>query len=125
MGNSFPELLKEQKLAFNVIKEEEYSFLKTLEQGLNILEDLIEKSSNAKISGEKVFELYDTFGFPYDLTALIANEKGYKIEEEGFNIAMNEQKTRSREASVSTMGDWVLLNHSEKEEFIGYDKLES
>ena len=125
MGNSFPELLKEQKLAFNVIKEEEYSFLKTLEQGLNILEDLIEKSSNAKISGEKVFELYDTFGFPYDLTALIVNEKGYEIEEEGFNIAMNKQKTRSREAAVSTMGDWVLLNHSEKEEFIGYDKLES
>ena len=125
MGDSFKELLKEQKLALNVIKEEENSFLKTLEQGLDILEDVIKNSVKGKISGDKVFELYDTFGFPFDLTALVASEKGYKIDEEGFNIAMKEQKTRSREASFLKAGDWVILNKSKKEEFIGYDKLKS
>ena len=125
MGDSFKELLKEQKLALNVIKEEENSFLKTLEQGLDILEDVIKNSVKGKISGNKVFELYDTFGFPFDLTALVASEKGYKIDEEGFNLAMKEQKTRSREASFLKAGDWVILNDSKKEEFIGYDKLKS
>ena len=125
MGDSFKELLKEQKLALNVIKEEENSFLKTLEQGLDILEDVIKNSVKGKISGNKVFELYDTFGFPFDLTALVASEKGYKVDEEGFNIAMKEQKTRSREASFLKAGDWVILNDSKKEEFIGYDKLKS
>ena len=125
MGDSFKELLKEQKLAFNVIKEEENSFLKTLEQGLDILEDVIKNSVKGKISGNKVFELYDTFGFPFDLTALVASEKGYNIDEEGFNIAMKEQKTRSREASFLKAGDWVILNKSKKEEFIGYDNLKS
>ena len=125
MGDSFKELLKEQKLALNVIKEEENSFLKTLEQGLDILEDVIKNSVKGKISGNKVFELYDTFGFPFDLTALVASEKGYNIDEEGFNIAMKEQKTRSREASFLKAGDWVILNKSKKEEFIGYDNLKS
>ncbi len=125
MGDSFKELLKEQKLALNVIKEEENSFLKTLEQGLDILEDVIKNSVKGKISGNKVFELYDTFGFPFDLTALVASEKGYNIDEEGFNIAMKEQKTRSREAALLKAGDWVILNDSKKEEFIGYDKLRS
>ena len=125
MGDSFKELLKEQKLALNVIKEEENSFLKTLEQGLDILEDVIKNSVKGKISGNKVFELYDTFGFPFDLTALVAREKGYKIDEEGFNLAMKEQKKRSREASFLKAGDWVILNDSKKEEFIGYDKLKS
>jgi len=125
MGDSFKELLKEQKLALNVIKEEENSFLKTLEQGLDILEDVIKNSVKGKISGNKVFELYDTFGFPFDLTALVASEKGYNIDEEGFNLAMKEQKTRSREASFLKAGDWVILNDSKKEEFVGYDKLKS
>ena len=125
MGDSFKELLKEQKLAFNVIKEEENSFLKTLEQGLDILEDVIKNSVKGKISGDKVFELYDTFGFPFDLTALVAGEKGYKIDQEGFNIAMEKQKSRSREAAVLKAGDWVLLSDSKKGEFIGYDKLKS
>ena len=125
MGDSFKELLKEQKLALNVIKEEENSFLKTLEQGLDILEDVIKNSVKGKISGDKVFELYDTFGFPFDLTALVASEKGYKIDEEGFNIAMEKQKSRSREAALLKAGDWVLLSDSKKGEFIGYDKLKS
>ena len=125
MGDSFKELLKEQKLALNVIKEEENSFLKTLEQGLDILEDVIKNSVKGKISGDKVFELYDTFGFPFDLTALVASEKGYKIDQEGFNIAMEKQKSRSREAALLKAGDWVLLNDSKKGEFIGYDKLKS
>ena len=125
MGDSFKELLKEQKLALNVIKEEENSFLKTLEQGLDILEDVIKNSVKGKISGDKVFELYDTFGFPFDLTALVAGEKGYKIDQEGFNIAMEKQKSRSREAALLKAGDWVLLSVSKKGEFIGYDKLKS
>ena len=125
MGDSFKELLKEQKLALNVIKEEENSFLKTLEQGLDILEDVIKNSVKGKISGDKVFELYDTFGFPFDLTALVASEKGYKIDQEGFNIAMEKQKSRSREAALLKAGDWVLLSDSKKGEFIGYDKLKS
>ena len=125
MGDSFKELLKEQKLALNVIKEEENSFLKTLEQGLDILEDVIKNSVKGKISGDKVFELYDTFGFPFDLTALVAGEKGYKIDQEGFNIAMEKQKSRSREAALLKAGDWILLSDSKKGEFIGYDKLKS
>ena len=125
MGDSFKELLKEQKLALNVIKEEENSFLKTLEQGLDILEDVIKNSVKGKISGDKVFELYDTFGFPFDLTALVASEKGYKIDQKGFNIAMEKQKSRSREAALLKAGDWVLLSDSKKGEFIGYDKLKS
>ncbi|MBF12500.1 MAG: alanine--tRNA ligase [Flavobacteriaceae bacterium] len=125
MGEVFPELLNEQQLAYNVIKEEENSFLKTLDQGLSLLESIIEKAKGKKIAGEKAFELYDTFGFPFDLTALIANERGYEIDQIGFDTAMEEQKSRSRAAATSKIGDWVLLNESGKEKFIGYDQLSS
>ena len=125
MGKAFPELIKEQQLAFNVIKEEENSFLKTLDQGLVLLESILTHTKGKTIDGKKAFELYDTFGFPFDLTALIANERGYQIDQTGFEQAMNVQKSRSRAAAASKAGDWVVLNPSDTEDFIGYDHLTS
>jgi len=123
MGTAFPELIREQQLAFNVIREEENSFLKTLDQGLVLLEFLMTNSKSKKIDGSKVFELYDTFGFPFDLTALIAGEKGFSVDEEGFQKAMEVQKKRSRAAAASKAGDWVILQEDNVEEFVGYDHL--
>lgn len=123
MGTAFPELIREQQLAFNVIREEENSFLKTLDQGLVLLESLMTNSKSKKIDGSKVFELYDTFGFPFDLTALIAGEKGFSVGEEGFQKAMEVQKKRSRAAAASKAGDWVILQEDNVEEFVGYDHL--
>ena len=123
MGEAFPELKREQQLAFNVIKEEENSFLKTLDQGLVLLESIMTNSKAKNIEGSKVFELYDTFGFPFDLTALIANEKGYNVDEVGFQKAMEIQKTRSRVAAASKAGDWIVLQEDNVEEFVGYDYL--
>ena len=123
MGEAFPELKREQQLAFNVIREEENSFLKTLDQGLVLLESIMTNSKAKNIKGSKVFELYDTFGFPFDLTALIANEKGYNVDEFGFQKAMEVQKTRSRVAAASKAGDWIVLQEDNVEEFVGYDYL--
>ena len=123
MGTAFPELIREQQLAFNVIREEENSFLKTLDQGLVLLESLMTNSKSKRIDGSKVFELYDTFGFPFDLTALIAGEKGFSVDEEGFQKAMEVQKKRSRAAAASKAGDWVILQEDNVEEFVGYDHL--
>ena len=124
MGDIFPELKKEKQLAYNVIKEEEKSFLKTLDQGLVLLEDVIRKLKVKKIPGENVFELYDTFGFPFDLTKLIANERGLEIDKEGFENEMGKQKSRSRGATSSKVGDWIILKESKKEKFVGYDKVD-
>ena len=115
MGEAFPELKREQQLAFNVIREEENSFLKTLDQGLVLLESIMTNSKAKNIEGSKVFELYDTFGFPFDLTALIANEKGYNVDEVGFQKAMEVQKTRSRVAAASKAGDWIVLQEDNVE----------
>ena len=123
MGEAFPELKREQQLAFNVIREEENSFLKTLDQGLVLLESIMTNSKAKNIEGSKIFELYDTFGFPFDLTALIANEKGYNVDEVGFQKAMEVQKTRSRVAAASKAGDWIVLQEDDVEEFVGYDYL--
>ena len=125
LADIFPELNKEKQLAYNVIKEEEKSFLKTLDQGLVLLEDEIRNLKAKKIPGERVFELYDTFGFPFDLTKLIANERGLEIDKEGFEKEMDKQKTRSRGATSSKVGDWIVIKESKKEEFVGYDKLDS
>ena len=119
----FPELEKQKNLALNVIREEETSFLKTLDQGLTLLDTLLTSTKNKKINGGKVFELYDTFGFPLDLTALIARERGFSINEEGFDSQMKKQKERSRAASVSVTDDWQVLYEDEVEEFVGYDLL--
>ena len=123
MGTVFPELIKEKQLAFNVIREEENSFLKTLDQGLYLLETILTNSKSKKIEGSKAFELYDTFGFPFDLTALVAGERGFIIDKEEFNKAMEVQKTRSRSAASTKAGDWIILMEDNVEEFVGYDHL--
>lgn len=123
MGKAFPELLREQQLAFNVIREEENSFLKTLDQGLLLLESILKNAPNKKVDGTKAFELYDTFGFPFDLTALIASERGFTVDQKGFDTAMEVQKSRSRAAAASKAGDWVILREDDTEEFVGYDHL--
>lgn len=125
MGDAFPELKSQKQLIENVIKEEEQSFLRTLDQGLVLLNRVVEESNSTVISGEKVFELYDTFGFPIDLTALILREKGLELNEEGFHAEMKKQKTRSRAASEMSTEDWTVLMEDDVQEFIGYDFLET
>ena len=125
MGSVFPELIQQKGLAINVIREEEISFLKTLNQGLLLLDELISKTKTKTLQGEQVFELYDTYGFPLDLTALIAREKGYELDEQGFEKAMKEQKARSRAASSSSTEDWTEVNNLPIDGFIGYDHLEA
>jgi len=125
MGSAFPELSREQKLAFNVIREEETSFLKTLDQGLILLDTILANTANKTLDGAKAFELYDTYGFPFDLTEWIASERGFSVDEKGFAQAMEQQKNRSRAAAASQAGDWVVLHHDELEEFVGYDHMET
>ncbi|NAY92207.1 alanine--tRNA ligase [Muricauda sp. JGD-17] len=125
MGQAFPELREQRQLIENVMKEEESSFLSTLEQGLVLLNSVIKSSKNNTIEGEKAFELYDTFGFPIDLTALILEEKGYELDVEGFEKALKAQKDRSRSASEVSKSDWNILMKDAEQEFIGYDSLEA
>nr|WP_293304557.1 alanine--tRNA ligase [Allomuricauda sp.] len=125
MGKAFPELPKHRQLIANVIKEEENSFLGTLEQGLVLLDSVIKSSKDKTVSGEKAFELYDTFGFPIDLTSLILEEKGYQLDVEGFEKALKAQKDRSRAASEVSKDDWTVLMQDSEQEFIGYDSLEA
>ncbi len=125
MGAFFPEIVSQKNLVENVIKEEEASFLRTLEQGLHLLDQVIEKTNGKVVDGAKAFELYDTFGFPIDLTALILREKGLELDEAGFEAAMNEQKTRSRAASEVSTDDWTVLIGGNVEQFVGYDQLEN
>lgn len=117
----FPELILQKTFVERVIREEERSFLKTLESGLKKLEEV--KVQNNYLDGLTVFELYDTYGFPIDLTRLIASEKNWTIDEEGFEKAMQEQKNRARADSKRETGDWVEVRENEKSEFIGYDSL--
>ncbi|MFC4097696.1 alanine--tRNA ligase [Euzebyella saccharophila] len=125
MGEAFPELKEQKQLIENVIKEEEHSFLNTLEQGLVLLDQVIANSQGKEVDGRKAFELYDTYGFPIDLTALILSEKGYSLDEAGFNEAMQEQKNRSKSASEVAKEDWVVLSNDVEQEFVGYDTLEA
>lgn len=125
MGEAFPELKEQKQLIQNVIKEEEHSFLKTLDQGLVLLDSIIANTKNKKVAGAKAFELYDTFGFPIDLTALILNEKGYELDEAGFEAAMQQQKNRSKSASEISKQDWKVLAIDTEQEFVGYDLLEA
>ena len=125
MSGTFTELKTQEQLIYNVIKEEEHSFLKTLDQGLLLLDGIIAETNGKVVSGEKVFELYDTFGFPVDLTALILREKGLNIDMGAFNNAMEAQKNRSRNAAAVDTSDWVVLVDDPIEEFIGYDILEA
>ncbi|PID68798.1 MAG: alanine--tRNA ligase [Flavobacteriales bacterium] len=123
LGSVFPELNTQQKLIENVIREEEDSFLKTLEQGLVLLDQIMGATKGKAIAGAKAFELYDTFGFPFDLTQLIAKEKGFTIDEEGFEREMQKQKQRSKKAAKMETSDWIVLRNDDEEEFVGYDYL--
>lgn len=127
MGAFFPELEKQGNLVIEVIKSEEESFLKTIENGLIRVEKLIQQTiSEGKkvLPSEEVFELYDTYGFPDDLTRIIAEEKGLTIDEAGFEAEMAKQKQRSKKDSAAKVYDWVVLEEK-PESFIGYDVLES
>ncbi len=125
MGDAFPELKAQKQLIENVIKEEEQSFLRTLEQGLQLLDTLILTAKDKVLAGEKAFELYDTYGFPIDLTALILSERGYALDQTGFEKSMQAQKQRSRAASEVSKEDWEVLMEDDTQEFIGYDLLET
>ncbi len=123
MGDSFPEIRTQKALCSNVIREEENSFLRTLDQGLVLLDAVILNNNGDTIDGKKAFELYDTYGFPIDLTALILSEKGLKLDEKGFQEQLQLQKERSRAASKVTAGDWNVIVEDDIQEFVGYDRL--
>ncbi|PCI01127.1 MAG: alanine--tRNA ligase [Flavobacteriaceae bacterium] len=121
MGDTFPEIVSQQQLVTNVIKEEEASFLRTLGQGLLLLDKIIDGTEGKEISGKKAFELFDTYGFPIDLTALILSERGLTLDEATFKTELQQQKARSRAASTIETDDWVILDDTQEDEFIGYD----
>lgn len=124
MGKAFPELKEQKQLIQNVIKEEETSFLRTLDQGLVLLNRVIKNTSGSEISGKKVFELKDTYGFPEDLTELILRERDLSYDKEEFKKLLEEQKGKGREATAIQADDWVTIIEDEEEEFVGYDTLE-
>jgi len=126
MGDAFEELVSQKELIRKVIHEEESSFFRTLEQGLRRMDLVIDKTKKAnqsEIEGSIAFELYDTYGFPFDLTSLIARENGLTVDEKGFEKELNQQKERSRAATAIETDDWVVLNDDNVEEFVGYDLL--
>jgi len=128
MGGAFPELIKQQELVVKVIREEEDSFLRTLETGIRMLDSIIidtKKKNRSEVGGNIAFELYDTFGFPLDLTELILREQGLSVNRNEFELAMEGQKNRSRSATQLETGDWIELHQSEGEGFVGYDTLEA
>ena len=124
MGHQFPELKQQQTLIERVIEEEEASFLRTLATGINLLERVIAKvGKGGVIAGKDAFELYDTFGFPIDLTELIAREQGVTVDLEGFEKELQAQKERSRNAAAQDIDDWQELRQAAQCEFVGYDTL--
>ena len=123
MGEAYPELPAQQKLISNVIKEEENAFLRTLDRGIRMLEDNMARNAGTKVvAGTDAFVLYDTYGFPIDLTELIAAEKGYTVDLEGFNVELQKQKERARNATANEFGDWMVFKEADVE-FVGYDVL--
>ena len=126
MGEAYPELVAQQQLVERVIKEEEEAFLRTLDKGIRLMDNIMEKSRESKvIAGTDAFTLYDTFGFPIDLTELIASENGFTVDMEGFSVELGKQKERARNATAVENGDWVELQPFSECEFLGYDALES
>ncbi|AEA42220.1 alanine--tRNA ligase [Fluviicola taffensis] len=126
MGDPFSELIKQGELVEKVIREEELSFFRTLEQGLKRMDNLIAQARKTRetiLQGPAVFELYDTFGFPIDLTSLIARENKLLVDEDGFDTELQKQKARSRAATSIETDDWVVLKKDSEEEFVGYDHL--
>jgi alanyl-tRNA synthetase len=128
MGESYPELKSQQSLIEKVMQEEEASFLRTLENGIRLLDLLAEKAKSknqASINGKDIFTLYDTYGFPLDLTQLILREKNLLADTNGFEKEMMEQKSRSRNDAVKETGDWTVLDTGQENEFVGYDHPEA
>lgn len=124
----FPELAEQNEFIANVITQEEQSFLHTLELGLKRLNTVIEdlkKDKQTIVPGEQAFELYDTYGFPVDLTSLIARENGFSLDEEGFDAEMNKQKSRSKQDAAKETGDWTVLSENTDINFVGYEHTES
>ena len=125
MGEAYPELGKQQKLIESVIREEEMSFLRTLDRGIRMMDDYMAKNADTKtIPGVDAFILYDTYGFPVDLTGLIASENGYTVDMDGFAVELQKQKERARSATANEFGDWTVFVDGEEEAFLGYDCLE-
>jgi alanyl-tRNA synthetase len=123
--NVFPELQQQADFVKKVVFEEENNFLRTLDSGIRRIEDVINNAATKSIDGKTAFELYDTYGFPLDLTNLIAFEKGFTVDEKGFNAEMQQQKNRSRAATELDTGDWVVLEDTPATTFVGYELLEN
>ena len=124
MGEAYPELKAQQKLVESVIREEENAFLRTLDRGIRMLDDkLAENAATKVLPGVDAFVLYDTYGFPIDLTELIATEKGYTVDLEGFNVELGKQKERARNATANEFGDWEEFHSGDEVTFLGYDTL--
>ena len=124
MGDAYPELPAQEKLIVSVIREEENAFLRTLDRGIRMLEDNMARNAATKVvSGTDAFVLYDTYGFPIDLTELIAAEKGYTVDLESFNVELGKQKERARNATANEFGDWTVFEEAEEVVFEGYDVL--
>ena len=124
MGEAYPELVSQQQLVERVIREEEEAFLRTLDKGIKLMDSMMEKSRDTKvIAGTDAFTLYDTFGFPIDLTELIAGENGFTVDMESFNVELNKQKERARNATAVENGDWVEIKPFTSCEFTGYDTI--
>jgi len=119
----FPELKQQEAFVTKVIKEEEDSFLRTLEKGLRRIDDIIKSADEGRINGKDAFELYDTYGFPADLTRLIASENSLTVDEAGFEAEMKQQKERSRAATAVDTEDWVLVGEEAPSKFVGYEDL--
>jgi alanyl-tRNA synthetase len=125
MGEAFPEIKAQQTLVEKVIHEEEEAFLRTLDKGIKLMDDILEKSASTKvISGKDAFLLYDTYGFPIDLSELIAREKGYTIDMKEFEVELGKQKERARNATANSFGDWTVYHEGDRVEFTGYDNTE-
>jgi len=120
LGDHYSDLNKQKDLIEDVIRQEEVSFLKTLDSGLKRLDNILQ--NNSKITGTDVFELYDTYGFPKDLTSLILQEKNIKFDDKEFELEMQKQKNRSKKSSAIDYGEWTIVSNSENEKFVGYEK---
>ncbi|MBR5055198.1 MAG: alanine--tRNA ligase, partial [Bacteroidales bacterium] len=124
MGDAYPEIKAQQKLIENVIREEEMAFLRTLDRGIKLLNEYIATSKDKVLDGVNAFTLYDTYGFPIDLTQLIAGENGFTVDMDGFQEELRKQKERARNATANTFGDWVEYHGGEEVEFVGFDTTE-
>ena len=122
MGDAYPELKAQQKLIESVIREEENAFLRTLDRGIRLLEDHISGLAPQEvITGTTAFTLYDTYGFPVDLTSLIGQETGHTVDMKEFQVELGKQKERARNATANEFGDWVEFVSGDEVEFLGYD----